>query len=173
MKINVGNPASFSIKVATCEDDESSWMFGYVCFFCDGCQVGDFDCLTSLRDVLFALDRLSFYRNQRSSPSFSVESVVDMFVRIERAFYKEEGINDAELATEEQWARHKIIPGLPSFDGWKGYLVEDENAAAMAFSARPYVDVRTARLERGEVDRAIDEVRMRLEEVHTARSKER
>jgi hypothetical protein len=78
--------------------------------------------------------------------------------------------NNARVAEEEQWARHKIVPCVDVFDRWKGYLVEDEQTARFIFASEPYLAVREILLRPGEVDAVLDVVRSTLNGIYERES---
>jgi hypothetical protein len=141
-------------------------MFGHICYWCGGDRIGDFDLITSLRDVLVELDSLRWATGKRANERFGQMAASDVFRRIDRALFGSEGSDDYETAEEEQWARHRILPSVDSFDSWKAYLVQDHNRARVVFSSSPFERVVEVILEPGEVDAVLEEARMRLDEIY-------
>lgn len=138
---------------------------------CDGQRVGDYELGTSLRDVLFQLDEIAKYRHSRSSPRFSTLPAVAVFRLIDAALFGSADLNNAGVAEEEQWARHKIFPAVDVFDPWKGYLVEDGKNARFIFARSPYRDVTEFPLRAGEIDAILDAVRSALDEIYAQESR--
>lgn len=56
------------------------------------------------------------------------------------------------------------------FDFWKGFLIEDEQAARLIFAHVPCSDVTELTLKAGEVDAVLDVVRNALREIHEKES---
>jgi hypothetical protein len=73
---------------------------------------------------------------------------------------------EVALAEEEQWARHKILPEVDVFDGWKGFLIENDQTARLIIAHHPYVDVAESLMTPGEVDAVLDRARNALNEIY-------
>jgi hypothetical protein len=162
----VGEPSRFAVEYDLDANHGGAWMFGRFCYWCGGQRVGDYELGTSLRDVLSALFGLARDRFARASQRFSPMPTVSVFRLLDGALFGAADINNARLAAEEQWARHLILPSLDVFKSWKGYLVEDEQAARFIFARAPYLHVTELRLKAGEVDMVLDAVRTALDETY-------
>jgi hypothetical protein len=167
----VGEPSQFAVEYDLNPNHGGEWMFGRICYWCDGRRVGNYELSTSLRDVLFELDGIAKYRHSRSNPRFSILPAVAVFRLVDAALFGNADLNNAQIAEEEQWARHKIFPAVDVFDFWKGYLVEDEKTARFIFAQGPYQDVAEFPLRAGEVDAIFDVVRSALDRIYAQESR--
>jgi hypothetical protein len=163
----VGDPSRFAIEYELDEDHGGLWLFGRFCFWCGGAQVGNYELGASLRDVLFQLEQLvKYYERLRANPRFGAMSASAVFHTLDTALYRDIDTDTFELAAEEQWRRHKVVPNIDVFDGWKGYLVEDEQTARLIFARDPYVDVMELSLKPGEFDAVLEAALGALEKIY-------
>src|SRR5262245_55122071 len=129
----VGEPSRFAVEYDLNENYGGVWMFGRFCYWCGGQRVGDYEMSTSLRDVLFQLDRVAKYKPLCASRRFSTMPAMLVFRLLDAALFGAADLNNATVAEDEQWAGHNILPRVDVFDRWKGYLVEDEQTARFMF----------------------------------------
>ena len=162
----VGDPSRFAIEYGLTDNHGGEWIFGRFCYWCAGRRVGDYELGVSLRDVLFQLDQLARDRGKRSSERFSSMPPNNVFRILDGALFGASDVDNAEVAEEDQWARHNIFPPVDVFDSWKGFLVEGEQTARLIFACTPYDDVCELALQPGEVDGVLDAVRKALDEIH-------
>ena len=170
----VGQPSRFAVEYDLNENHGGAWMFGRFCYWIGGRQVGEYDLGTSLRDVLFQLE-LAVARNKglRSSRRFNARSAVDVFRLLHAALFGAADLNNAEVAVEEQWARHDIVPPVDVFDSWKCFLVEDEQTSRLFFARQPYLEVTEIELTPGEVDAVLKQAVKALDNIHEHQSRGR
>jgi len=153
-----GDPTSFAVEYEMSEEPHREWMYGRVCYWCKGSRVGDFSSETSLRDVLFQLERMGCDDGQRASDRFDSAPALEVFRLLDGALYgpeRPELAIDPEVVESEQWARHKIIPELDVFDDWKGFLVETGRGDRLLLSQGPHSDVVEVVIESGKVGKAM------------------
>jgi hypothetical protein len=166
----VGEPSRFAVEYDLDENFGREWMFGRFCYWCGGQRVGDYELGTSLRDVLFQLDEIAKYKRHCASRRLSTMPAVLVFRLLDAALFGAANLNNASVAEEEQWARHKIVPWVDVFDRWKAFLVEDEQTARFVFAGEPYLDVREISLRPGEVDAVLDVVQSALNGIYERES---
>lgn len=156
----LGNPSTIAVTIELDRDPGGAWLFGRFGLTLGGREVGDFAEGTSLRDVLFQLEELDRYKGDRWSPSLGALSGSEAFRLLNEVMF---GAPDAELeerSLREQWARHRFLPGVDVLRGWKGFVLSDgaERERALV-SAHPFVEVHEVWLDRGEVDRVLEDAR--------------
>ena len=163
----VGDSERFAVEYELNEKHGGVWMFGRFCYWCAGKRIGDFDVGTSLRDVLFQLDQLARDNGSRANRRFSMLSGADVFRLLDGVLFGDDEMNNERIAEDEQWARHQILPPVDVFDGWKGFLVEDNQGARLILACEPFEDVAEVALQPGEVDEALDRARRALDAIYS------
>jgi hypothetical protein len=153
-----GDKTRFAVEYNLSENHGGEWLFGRFCYWCDGVQVGDHELGTSLRDVLFQLERIEGDAGRRANPRFRGMSVIQVFSLLDAALFGGEAFARAEVANDEQWARHLIIPAVGVFDEWKGFLVEEESSGRLITAHVPGGRLQECLLRPGEVDEVLKEV---------------
>ncbi|MBA2661147.1 MAG: hypothetical protein H0U74_02540 [Bradymonadaceae bacterium] len=161
-----GDSFRFAVEFELDEDYFGVWMYGRFCYWCAGRRIGDFDLSTSLRDVLFQLDRIAFFSGERNSNRFSHIPASEVFRLLFNVLYDDGELVAEGIAEEEQWARHEIVPAVDIFGGLIGFLVENQSIARVVFSLDPFQEIIEAILEPGEVDAILDAVRLALDEIY-------
>jgi hypothetical protein len=162
----IGDPSRFAVEYDMNEDYGGAWMFGRFCYWCGGLQIGDFELGTSLRDVLFQLERMGRDAGHRDSVRFRTMPARDMFRLLDSVLYGDADLNTCRVAEEEQWARHNLVPPVDVFDHWKGFLVEDHHVSRVVFAYVSNPEVREFVLKPGEVDEVLNAVRRALREIY-------
>jgi hypothetical protein len=169
----IGDPLRFAAEYVFDADIGGIWMYGDICLWCGGVRVGDYGKGTTLRDVLFMLDYVAHFSNNRANSRFRGLSGEELFSLLDWALYKTDpetrqdsyGIS-RRIPEDEQWIRHKVFPTAVVFSYWKGFLVEDDKFARLVFSRDPYSDVHEVLLNAGEVDAVLDQLRSELDNVY-------
>lgn len=166
----VGEPSRFAVEYELNENHGGEWMLGRFGYWCGGQRVGDYELGTSLRDVLFQLDQLARNKYLRANRRFTGMAAMAVFRLLDTALFGTAELDNVQVAEEEQWARHNIIPPVDVFDHWKAFLVEDEQTARLIFACYPYTDVREFSLKTGDVDAVLDVVRSALTDIYEQES---
>ena len=153
-----GQKARFAIEYTLGVEHGREWLFGRFCYWCKGMQIGDYESGTSLRDVLFELEGIARNAGRRTNPRFTGVPASQVFNLLDRALYGPEVNEYIEIANEEQWGRHTVIPGVDIFNEWKGFLVEEEQAARLIIAYLPTGKVQAFTLAPGEIDKTVKEL---------------
>lgn len=148
----IGDSSRFSVEYTLDENYGGEWMFGRLCFWCDGQRIGDYDLGTSLRDALFYFEELGKYHDLRINKRFDDMDAEDVFHLIDSALFGKDYAKHSQLVEEEKWAQHYIFPALDVFNNWKGFLIEGAQRARLIFACDPYSKVKEFFLSPGEVD---------------------
>jgi len=162
-----GERSQFAVQYELDEDSGGPWMFGRFCYWCGGLQVGDFELGTSLRDVLFQLERIASEAGKRENPRFLTMPAELLFHTLDRALFGGAASPaESRLANDEQWARHIIVPAVDVFDAWKGFLVESADLGRLVTAHLPTGQVRELCLKPGTLDQSLNAVVRDLRAVH-------
>jgi hypothetical protein len=183
----IGDKSRFAVEYLFDDDVGGTWMFGDICFWCAGARVGNFGIGTSLRDVMFLLDSLKMYSNQRTNRRFNGWPARD-FLKVvawgllefgpesrEDAF----GI-DRHVPEEEEWYRHLILPQVDILENWSILLHEDGQDALLVAARHSwdevldvplYTDMHEVRLAVGEADQILSQLSEELYSVYNLQLK--
>jgi hypothetical protein len=163
-----GDRSRFAVEYELDANHGNEWMFGRFCYWCDGCQVGDYELGTSLRDVLFQLDEIAHYSGRRRNQRFSKMPAAGAFRLLNGTLFGRPDISANRLSEEEQWARHQVLPPLDVFDDWRAFLVESDECARLLYARDPYSHVKEVILMTGEIDALLTAARDSLQRNHEA-----
>ncbi|MDH4981436.1 Imm42 family immunity protein [Hyphomicrobium sp. D-2] len=148
-------------------------MFGKFCYWCGGLRVGNYELGTSLRDVLFELDRISIYHNSRASTRFASMPTKDLFQQLDSALFSFSAETLQGLPDKEQWARHNMCPSVDIFDGWKIFLCDtNDEAGRLIFSKDPFDGVTELCLAKHEVDLILAQTRVELDATYKSKMRQ-
>jgi hypothetical protein len=161
-----GDMSQFAVEYDLDNDHGGEWLFGRFCYWCGGTRIGDFELGTSLRDVLFQLERIAGDAGRRANPRFRGMPADQVFNLLNAALYDPGPTTQFEIANEEQWARHTILPPVDVFDGWKGFLVEEDSSARLITTCLRDGTIEEVLLKVGQVDHVLKEVVRELEVLH-------
>lgn len=82
-----------------------NWMYGKVCFWIAGSPVGHLDVGTSLRDLLFSIERIRCDRGRGKNPRFDTMSAEETFAILDGALFGSGNPAHDQIANDEQWSR--------------------------------------------------------------------
>ena len=159
-----GNKTSFAVEFDLDKNHGGEWLYGRICFWIGGSQVGNFELGTSLRDVLFEMKYLVSDCGSRDGSTLCSLSQSDAFFAIDSLLYGD-GRN-ARSGMPETPARFDITIPVDVFDEWKVYLFECEESARIVFKKNSETQVRSHLLMRGEFDRVINETYRNLDQLY-------
>lgn len=163
-----GDKHRFAIEYEFDAEPEGAWLFGRTCYWIAGCQIGDFDLGTSLRDVLFLWERIAADSGNRSNVILSELRLETLFATLRSGFfgYEEGQPTFDQIAIADEWARHMVSPCIEPFDGWLVFLIEAEQSARCLFN-NPLGNVTCeCILSRGEFDQVLTAVLTPLQQAH-------
>ncbi|WP_050466225.1 Imm42 family immunity protein [Herbaspirillum chlorophenolicum] len=116
----------FSIEIVLDRVSGGDWLFGKICYWVNGVEVGNFDEGTSLRDVLFMMTTIVADGSHRICPKLLEFSNEKTFSLICNALDDEDETIYQYLPEDFQPARFDIRIPVDVFDDWKIFLVEGE-----------------------------------------------
>lgn len=160
-----GNRSSFAISVVLNEKYGGTRLFGQICYWVNGQQVGSFDEVVSLGDVLTAMTWTVGDCGSREHCTIFNWKPDKMFCFIDAALYcgeNTEQVGVEAMSEEETPARFDISIAVGAFNGWKTYLVECGDAAKILYR-KSGGDVQEFMLPRGEFDAAIKATQQLIE----------
>ena len=128
-----GDRTRFAITVELNEKHGGLWMFGRFCYWIAGQPIGNYEEVTSLRDILFRMRYFHSDRGQRACPELMKLSTEKIFSVISAALKD----NDAEIynyiSEEFTFARFDISIHVDVMDNFEIYLVEDKSASKILY----------------------------------------
>src|SRR5262245_8260010 len=123
--MEIGNRKSFAITVDLDQDYGGAWLYGKLCYWIDGIQIGDYQLGTSLRDVLFQMKYIVSDCGNRVGGALCTLPPREAFSRLdEELFGTSEGESDDQSELPDTPARFDITIHVDVFDQWKAYLIE-------------------------------------------------
>lgn len=142
----LGDVNRFGVDIELDDLPCEEWLFGRIRFWVEGEPIGDWDEVSSLRDVMNLLSRIHGHAGRRQSSRFLQMHAVPALETI--------------YANEAQWPRHKVLPEISAFEGVRAVLIEDDVVARLIVQRREHF------LEVGEVDRVFGQVIAEIEALH-------
>lgn len=121
--MDFGERNTFAIHLELNSDPGGAWLFGRICYWIGGEQVGDYEQGTSLRDVFFNLKWIVHDCGNRRGDRLCHRRPEELFELLDQSLYGVEELPPT-LWLPESPARFDIRPPVDIFDGWKLYLVE-------------------------------------------------
>jgi len=161
----VGDKGRFAVEYDVNPDPGGVWLFGRMCFWIFGRQIGQFSLGLSLRDALFELEHLLRDGGRRRNPrlfGLSARQIADV---LDDALYLGQNAEYESVATDEQWARNNVTMSLDVFSGWKLFLIEQGDVARLVV-LRSNQEVEEFQLNEGEFDSVIALAREALDQLY-------
>jgi immunity protein 42 of polymorphic toxin system len=166
--MEIGNRKSFAIAVDLDQDYGGAWLYGKLCYWIDGIQVGDYKLGTSLRDVLFQMKYIVSDCGNRAGGILCALPPREVFYRLDGELF---GTNEGELDEQSQLpdtpARFDITIHVDVFDQWKAYLIECNDNATILFKNTSDADTKVAQIAIGEFDSVIKEFYVYLKDLYS------
>lgn len=154
----VGDPARFAVEYELDPVHGGEWLLGRFCYWCGGVRVGDYELGTSLRDVLFQLERIHSEAGRRANPRFADLPAEQVHALLSAALFGPGAPADPGVVDDEQWARHLVFPAVDVFDAWRAYLVQANDRDRLIAAHLPSARVSEVVLRPGEVDEVLHPV---------------
>lgn len=144
----IGEKRIFAIQYETVEVTRQ-FVYGYICYWVNGIQIGDFSSITILCDVLNFLPQIvKDNGNREHKKFFEMEKEKVCYFLGGQAYLDSREYE--EIALEEMWARFSIELGLEVFNGVIIKLIDSQQKSRIVFSYDE--DVYEFYLEKGFVD---------------------
>lgn len=155
----IGNKNRFAIEfeldaVKLADPTLADWLYGRMCWWCGGEQVGRCEDDTTIRDVAVAAKHFLSYEGRRRDEHLSRAPVRDVLRTVVDALYDDHGQSDEQVkADAEHYFRFVVSPGMEEFDPWRILLVEDDTSARLIWIKEPgEADPHEQQLNPGEFD---------------------
>jgi hypothetical protein len=98
-----GDIERFAVEYALDDDHGGVWLFGKICFWVRGRQVGDYPLGASLRDALVAIEHLLRDRGQRENPRLFHLPARQVAEQLDEVLYRGESTAYDAIALDEIW----------------------------------------------------------------------
>lgn len=154
MKRTIGNIDRFAIQFEVTKEIDQ-FVYGHICYWIGGIQIGDFDSVTILSDVLLFLPTLIKFNGQREHKEFFCMEKEDVYYLLGGEAYLDDEKYEI-LANEEMWARFNIKLSLDVFSGTIIELIDNEPQSRIVFCNTDEI-VKELYLSRGCVDSVLME----------------
>jgi len=142
----IGQKNSFAIQYELDDDHGKEWLFGKVCYWINGAQIGSYDLGTSLRDVLFQMKYIISDCGNRKGESLCFLNHGDIFLFLDRSIYGncDEYVGNLTVDTPH---RYDIRIPVDVFDNWKLYLLDCVSNAILLYKHNDCSEVRVSYIE--------------------------
>jgi len=129
-----GDINTFGVDLELDENHGGAWLYGKLCYWINGSQVGDFDLGTSLRDAYFQMKWLVHDRGNRDGGLLCTLPNHDVFFQLDSFLYdSEQDVKHQGIETPESPARFEVKIPIDVFDDWKIYLIQCGNVATILY----------------------------------------
>lgn len=161
-----GDKNSFAVEAELDEDDGGTWLYGRICYWIGGMQIGDYDDVTILSDALHDMIWLVHDCGKRDGDVLCTMTAEAAFCAIDALLYGsgdcDSGVESIQLGTP---ARFNIRIGVDVFYGWKVYLLECGDTATVLLKKAGACEVQVITIPVGAFDRAIKAAYQWLDEI--------
>lgn len=148
MKKIIGKKNIFAIQYEIAEVIDR-FVYGYICYWVNEIQLGDFSSITILCDVLNFLPLIVKDNGNREDEKFFRMKKENVYYLLCGQAYLDSKEYE-EIALEETWARFNIELGLDVFNGVMVKLIDSKQKSRIVFSYDE--DIYEFYLEKGIVD---------------------
>lgn len=160
----------FAVEYDLEKDHSGEWLFGKVCYWIGGKEIGNYQLGTSLRDVLLQMTPIVKDSGKRSGGTLCGLSSEEIFRRLDGFLYGGSGESQsaAEHDIPDNPARFDVRIPVDVFDTCKVYLVECRNTATILYKCDADAHVSSIDLRPGEFDTVITELYHKLDSTYEA-----
>jgi len=118
-----GNKVNFSINLELDKHSHGVWMLGKFCYWIKNQQVGNYDLVVSLRDVLFSMAYIIGDKGKRVAPKLNEISSEKAFCLINKCLIEDSNDIYSYVADDFLPARFDVGIDMHIFNDWRVYLV--------------------------------------------------
>lgn len=162
-----GDKETFAVELELDEDYVGAWLFGQFCYWINGVQVGDYQLVVSLRDVLSGMKWIVYDCGNRKGGVLCKHRPEEVFSILDKSLY---GSEEFEAANDHQLpdtpARFEITVPVEVFNQWKAFLIECGDRASVLLKYAGDEGVKISTLPIGAFDNVIKEVYDYLDKLH-------
>ncbi|MFS8146234.1 Imm42 family immunity protein [Rhizobium sp. BR 249] len=148
-----GDRTRFAITVELNEKHGGLWMYGRFCYWIAGESIGNYNEVTSLRDILFRMRYLHSDRGQRACPELMKLSTEKMFSVISAALRDDDDEIYNYISEEFPFARFDVSVHVDVMDNYEIYLVENRYASKILYFNLERKELKHFLLDIGEFDK--------------------
>lgn len=161
-----GDKKLFAVELDLAEDHGGAWLFGRFCYWINEVQVGDYELVTTLRDVLSGMKWIVYDCGNRKGEDLCELQPREIFFILDKLLYgSEEYETSKNLQTPDTPARFEITIPVDVFNRWKVFLIECGDKARIFFKSIDE-DVKVGNLPAGIFDNVIKDVYGYLDKLH-------
>lgn len=154
----IGERSKFAIEFELENEYRGTWLYGKFCYWIQNKRIGDYELVTSLRDVLFQMIYIVGDCSKRFHDELFELDVFDLYNRLNDALFGN-GESEYEMASKEQsWARFNVAIPVDVFDQWKVFLVERQDISRFIIKDLNGVEVYEVLLKDSHFDKVIAEI---------------
>ncbi|HRD68405.1 MAG TPA: Imm42 family immunity protein [Candidatus Competibacter sp.] len=128
----IGDKQSFAVEYEFDDNSGGEWMYGKICYWIGGYQVGNYELGTSLRDVLFQMKYLVYDSGNRECMTLCATPPDEVFNLLKKSIYGESENNYNDILDTP--ARFDINIHVDVFDQWKVFLIDCDNYSMILFN---------------------------------------
>jgi hypothetical protein len=127
----IGEPSQFAIQYEIDRsqpiETQRDWLLGWLCFWANGDQIGDYKLGGSLVVAAGLLSEITKWRGQRCDPALAQLSDEALFNAIHDALYVDRGQTLEEAQRDsERYSKFLALPEFEVFNDWKAFVLENE-----------------------------------------------
>ncbi len=161
----IGNKNAFAVEYALDENDLGPELYGQSCFWIKGKRVGNYEVVTRLSDIMISTVWMIHDNSNRHGEFLCPMSVEEIFSRLDQNLYGYgyPDLSEDEIIVPDTPARFDVTIHSRSFDSWKFFLVECENAATLIYKNLKDKLPVSVHLKKGEFDEVIRKFHEELE----------
>ncbi len=128
----IGNRKEFAIQYEIAEIVDQ-FVYGYICFWINGMQIGELESGTIISDVLIFLPPIIKDNGNREHNIFFNMAKEEVYYLLGGQAYFDD-VKYEEMALEETWARFNIKIGLDVFNNTVIKLIDNQKGSRIVFS---------------------------------------
>jgi hypothetical protein len=161
----IGNTKEFAIQYELDDDPGGDWLFGKMCYWIGGAEVGDYALGTSLRDVLLHSRWIMHDCGKHHVSLFVEDDIEKLFYTVDSHLY---GGNQPVMLVDyltdvDQLARFDVTVPVDVFASWKVFLFDFHEFSLLVFRNENNGLVRSCHIALNEFGRLFKEFYSQLD----------
>ena len=160
----IGDKKNFAVEYELDPNSGGQWMYGKICYWIEGEEIGDYALGTSLRDVFLQMKYLVHDSGKRNSEVLCSQPPENIFYLLNESIYGDN--EDVRSEVLDSPSRFEITIPVDVFDHWKIFLIDCNGYSIVLYKKIESKEVRSARLLLGEYDNVIAKFYKDLESIY-------